>query len=286
LNLKVTTQDGMAIFFKCKFTTTMQKLMTAYANRNGVNLNSIRFLFDGDRIRAHDTPFSLYMEDGDVIDVMMEQVAVPWTHHGTLPITASPVLIGAANPSALSPSEVARMVAEASGPTVTRGHGVVRTCPLLTRAQCAALVARTERAFAAHGDAAASWTLHLSQRECAALIGPTAVACLCALGHDALRESRPWADQRRPTRPAIVVRRRAAAGGVHAIRFHRDVCRVVVHVPLDDGHEGGQLLFALNGRLDAASAVPGVGVAIDNAVTHGVSCVTAGTRHVLLAAFD
>jgi len=73
LNLKVVTQDGNEIFFKCKMTTPLQKLMQAFCNRQGVALNSVRFLFDGARLSANQTPQELEMEDGDVIDVMVEQ---------------------------------------------------------------------------------------------------------------------------------------------------------------------------------------------------------------------
>ena len=101
LNLKVVTQDGNEIFFKCgqpaapctgthtglrgadtpprarrrcKKTTPLQKLMNAYCQRQGVNLNAVRFIFDGSRLNSSQTPEDLEMEDGDVIDVMMEQV--------------------------------------------------------------------------------------------------------------------------------------------------------------------------------------------------------------------
>ena len=46
------------------------------------------------------------------------------------------------------------------------------------------------------------------------------------------------------------------------------------------------LLLAHGGELCAADASPGWATAIDNAVVHGVSSVTAGTRYVMLAAFD
>ena len=61
-----------------------------------------------------------------------------------------------------------------------------------------------------------------------------------------------------------------------------------VHTPLSSVHEGGRLLLlgADRGEVREARATPGVGTAIDNAVVHGVSRVTAGVRHVLLAAFD
>ena len=100
INLKVVAQDGNEIFFKCglpaapsasthtglrgadtpprarrrcKKTTPLQKLMNAYCQRQGVSLQAVRFLFDGSRVNSSQTPESLEMEDGDVIDVMMEQ---------------------------------------------------------------------------------------------------------------------------------------------------------------------------------------------------------------------
>ena len=47
--------------------------MNAFCQRQGVNLNAVRFLFDGTRINSDQTPEGLEMEDGDVIDVMVEQ---------------------------------------------------------------------------------------------------------------------------------------------------------------------------------------------------------------------
>ena len=60
--------------FKMKKTIPMSRLMNAYCQRQGVNLNAVRFIFDGSRINSSQTPEDLEMEDGDVIDVMMEQV--------------------------------------------------------------------------------------------------------------------------------------------------------------------------------------------------------------------
>ena len=56
INLKVVTQDGNEIFFKCKATTPLSKLMNAFCQRQGVALASVRFLFDGTRINEHQTP--------------------------------------------------------------------------------------------------------------------------------------------------------------------------------------------------------------------------------------
>ena len=120
INLKVVTQSGNEIYFKCKMTTALTKLMNAFCQREGVTMQSVRFLFDGQRIDPNQTPkevgslarplcpagrqagaqppramarsrrcrapphtpltashtralWQLDMEDGDVIDVMVEQ---------------------------------------------------------------------------------------------------------------------------------------------------------------------------------------------------------------------
>ena len=61
-------------FFKVKKTTRMEKVFNTYAQRKGVNQNSLRFLLDGERINADSTPKSLDLEDQDQIDCMLEQV--------------------------------------------------------------------------------------------------------------------------------------------------------------------------------------------------------------------
>ena len=65
--------DGNEMFFKLKRSTPLSKLMKTFCERQGVGYNSVRFLFDGERIRANDTPADLEMEDGDVIDLAEEQ---------------------------------------------------------------------------------------------------------------------------------------------------------------------------------------------------------------------
>ena len=67
IHLKVATQDGNELYFKCKVTTPLKKLMDAFCNRQGVSSNSVRFMFDGNRINELQTPEQLYMEDGDEI---------------------------------------------------------------------------------------------------------------------------------------------------------------------------------------------------------------------------
>jgi small ubiquitin-related modifier len=51
----------------------MRKLKQAYCDRQGLQLSSVRFLFDGTRLEDDVTPKQLEMEDDDVIEVMQEQ---------------------------------------------------------------------------------------------------------------------------------------------------------------------------------------------------------------------
>ena len=58
-------QNGNEVYFICKVSTPLQKLMHAFCNRQGVSMNSVRFLFDGIRIDETQTPQQLDMEDGE-----------------------------------------------------------------------------------------------------------------------------------------------------------------------------------------------------------------------------
>ena len=55
LNIKVTDNNN-EIFFKIKRSTKLEKLMTAFCERQGKSISSVRFLFEGQRVQANDTP--------------------------------------------------------------------------------------------------------------------------------------------------------------------------------------------------------------------------------------
>ena len=55
LNIKVTDNNN-EVFFKIKRSTKLEKLMTAFCERQGKNPNSVRFLFEGSRVQPADTP--------------------------------------------------------------------------------------------------------------------------------------------------------------------------------------------------------------------------------------
>ena len=74
INIKCIDQSGREVFFKLKTTTPFSKMFDAYATKTKLHVAGLRFLFDGTRVNSSDTPEKLQMEDGDVIDIYMEQV--------------------------------------------------------------------------------------------------------------------------------------------------------------------------------------------------------------------
>lgn len=75
ITLKVFNADGATTTFKIKRSTKLRKLMDTYCSRMGLDINSVRFLYEGQRLATgtDDTPDDLNMEDDDQIDVMIEQ---------------------------------------------------------------------------------------------------------------------------------------------------------------------------------------------------------------------
>lgn len=55
LNIKVTDGNN-EVFFKIKRTTQLKKLMDAFCERQGKSSQSVRFLFDGQRVNPTDSP--------------------------------------------------------------------------------------------------------------------------------------------------------------------------------------------------------------------------------------
>jgi hypothetical protein len=74
ISIKVTDQSRQEIVFKVKRTTQFKKVMNAYCQRQGLDMKAVRFLFDGDRLQEDETPALKEMEDGDVIEVFLEQL--------------------------------------------------------------------------------------------------------------------------------------------------------------------------------------------------------------------
>ncbi|KAF2754353.1 ubiquitin-like protein [Pseudovirgaria hyperparasitica] len=73
LNIKVTDNNN-EVFFKIKRTTQLKKLMEAFCDRQGKSPQSVRFLYDGQRVQGTDDPETLDMQDGDTLEVHQEQI--------------------------------------------------------------------------------------------------------------------------------------------------------------------------------------------------------------------
>lgn len=73
VSIRVVSSNGDEMFFKIKKTTKLSKLFDAYTSRKDLKPDSIKFLFDGNRLSGDQTPESLDMEDNDVIDAMLTQ---------------------------------------------------------------------------------------------------------------------------------------------------------------------------------------------------------------------
>eukprot|EP01027_Heterolobosea_sp_BB2_P003179 GEZU01004825.1.p1 GENE.GEZU01004825.1~~GEZU01004825.1.p1 ORF type:complete len:102 (-),score=19.08 GEZU01004825.1:43-348(-) len=74
ISIKVANSEGHETIFRIKRSTPMGKLMDAYCKRQGLNMNSVRFNFDGVRIAPAQTARELGLEEEDVIDAMVEQI--------------------------------------------------------------------------------------------------------------------------------------------------------------------------------------------------------------------
>lgn len=74
ITIRVRDQTGEETYFKIKKTTKMEKVFSTYAQRKGVQVSSLRFLLDGERINPTDTPKQLELDDQDQIDCMLEQM--------------------------------------------------------------------------------------------------------------------------------------------------------------------------------------------------------------------
>ena len=72
LNIKVTDNNN-EVFFKIKRSTQLKKLMDAFCERQGRAPQSVRFLFDGQRVQPGDTP-----------DTVGSQSKISSLHCGTL----------------------------------------------------------------------------------------------------------------------------------------------------------------------------------------------------------
>lgn len=73
VNLKVVDSAGNATQFKIKTHTALKKLMATYCERAGLDMQAVRFTFDGRRVNGGDTAKDIGLEEGDSLEVFQEQ---------------------------------------------------------------------------------------------------------------------------------------------------------------------------------------------------------------------
>ncbi|XP_019582388.2 small ubiquitin-related modifier 1 isoform X2 [Rhinolophus sinicus] len=72
IKLKVIGQDSSEIHFKVKMTTHLKKLKESYCQRQGVPMNSLRFLFEGQRIADNHTPKEIRIIVGGPFEINLQ----------------------------------------------------------------------------------------------------------------------------------------------------------------------------------------------------------------------
>ncbi len=74
LTIRVRDNGQNELHFAVKKSTRLVKLIDAWCERHGISRVGKRFLVEGSVIHDEDTPESLEMEDGDIVEVFEEQV--------------------------------------------------------------------------------------------------------------------------------------------------------------------------------------------------------------------
>lgn len=73
LILKIVDTMDQTLKVLIKRTTPMRRLKIMFAKKRFIAVNAFKFYFDGKRISDRDTPQSLDMVTGDVIEVYLDQ---------------------------------------------------------------------------------------------------------------------------------------------------------------------------------------------------------------------
>ena len=74
--IKIAVQDvhSQRTHFKIRKTTVLRKVFKAYASKQGVAFDTMRFSFDGETVPADQTAEAVGLGDGDIIDANVAQV--------------------------------------------------------------------------------------------------------------------------------------------------------------------------------------------------------------------
>ncbi|KAK4433049.1 Small ubiquitin-related modifier 2 [Sesamum alatum] len=74
INLRIQNgQDNRVLSYRIKQDIPLDRIMLDFCRRLGLQYDSIRFVYDGRRLKDFTTPLDLNMDDGAVIDAWTEQ---------------------------------------------------------------------------------------------------------------------------------------------------------------------------------------------------------------------
>jgi len=285
-------QTGDKIFYKVRPSTKIGQVMKIHSERRGLPIESLRFLLDGDLKNPSHSILDLDIEDGDQIDVMLEQrggcVAspVPATF-GTLAADGAHFL---ASPGAAekAPPLAARALAIRLGGDLNAAPLVALSPNLIGPRGRAALMQLLDEAYAARAPTDSQrhdLRLTLTRARLCRLVGNDAVA----------RAAKFFAASVGPqdscTFRTIKLRRVAASsittggGGSGAwVNFHVDYSRRTMQVALnsDEAYQGGRLVFATGQRGFVVPRRPAGSATVHcGNLAHGVTALARGVRYGL-----
>ena len=272
-------QDGIIVYFKIKRKTQLKKVMVAYSNRHSLPMDSLRFSFDGNRLRETQTPEELGMEDDDVIDVTMfwvGDIGIFGQHRGGVGVE---LLRDSAKLEQASAADAGRIIDQLcpSGTPDVSGLVLGGDELVLDACACSALMgfvdqlrqARDARVDTLHG--AHDEQVDVSELELAALVGARHVAQL----------KRRYGS----TPDRMTVRRVDASGQANLVAFHTDTGSLrTMQVALNrqgSDYGGGSLVFATRDGLLTPERPPGSYTMHHWCVPHGVTALRWGARYSL-----
>jgi hypothetical protein len=213
------------------------------------------------------------MEDGDIIDAMLDQVGdigVFGQHSNSIGIE---LLMAPSAATLVTSLHIVQTIVRRFGGRAGSGPQCYPHDQLLEADECETLI----RLLDAEHQRTPSLDLKLepSTDQLMVLIGSAAVARLARrfggvsgeIGYNQIK-----------------LRRTAAGpGGGQCIGFHLDHSRRTMQIPLnpDTDFEGGRLVFATANGLDQPTRVVGSATIHDDGVVHGVTTLTRGVRYAL-----
>lgn len=74
LTVKVKGLNEEEVGFRVKNNTKLGKIFEVFASHFGLSIDSLRFVFDGQRLKAENTPKEIGILDGEVIEAVSEQL--------------------------------------------------------------------------------------------------------------------------------------------------------------------------------------------------------------------